>query len=242
MRNILIVSCLLLSWTLVAQNDSIVKYDTSDIEAVQIDQDDLQTYREDSAFNYEEAQAEDNWWTDFTNWFYNLIRRFFEWIFGVDNAEGFLALFFELLPYLLLALFLYLVIRFFVRSKIMGWGKDKRNPNVVSLSEDEHIIKNEDIRELIKEALSNQDYRLAIRYHYLYILQLLSERDIIDWQQQKTNEDYLNELSEYGHYADFGRATVLYDYIWYGEFSIEQDRYTKVETVFTSLQKAIAHD
>jgi hypothetical protein len=242
MRITLIVSCLLLSWTLCAQNDSIVRYDTSAIETIQIDQDDLQSYREDSAFNYEEAEVENNWWTDFTNWFYNLIRRFFEWIFGVGNADGFLAIFFEILPYLLLALFLYLVIRFFVRSNMMSWGKGTKNPNVVSLSEDEHIIKNEDIRELIKNALSNQNYRLAIRYHYLYILQLLSERDIIDWQQQKTNDDYLTELTESGHYTDFGRATVLYDYIWYGEFSIDQDRYTKAETVFTSLQNAIAHD
>ncbi|NYJ28772.1 DUF4129 domain-containing protein [Allomuricauda sp. ARW1Y1] len=242
MRIILIVSCLLLSWTLVAQNDSVVKYDDSDIAPIEFSQEDFEAYQEDPAFDYEEIKTESTWWTDIMNWFYNILRRFFEWIFGVGNADGFLAIFFEILPYLLLALFLYLVIRFFVRSNMMGWGKGTKNPNVVSLSEDEHIIKNEDIRELIKNALSNQNYRLAIRYHYLYILQLLSERDIIDWQQQKTNDDYLTELSENGHYADFGRATVLYDYIWYGEFSIDQDRYTKAETVFTSLQNAIAHD
>ena len=235
------LSYLLLSWTIIfAQNDSIVKYDTSDLQSIELSSEDLDTYKNDSDFNYEEAKTESGWWTDVTNWFYNILRRFFEWIFGVGNAEGYLAVFLKILPYLLLALFLYLVIRFFVKSNIMGIGQNKKNPNVVTLSEDEHIIKNEDIQELIKKALADQNYRLAIRYYYLYILQLLSERDLIDWQQQKTNDDYMAELSESSFKNDFGKATLLYDYVWYGEFELDHERYTKAEVVFASLKKSIA--
>ncbi len=235
------LSYLLLSWTIIfAQNDSIVKYDTSDLQSIELSSEDLDTYKNDSDFNYEEAKTESGWWTDVTNWFYNILRRFFEWIFGVGNAEGYLAVFLKILPYLLLALFLYLVIRFFVKSNIMGIGQNKKNPNVVTLSEEEHIIKNEDIQELIKKALADQNYRLAIRYYYLYILQLLSERDLIDWQQQKTNDDYMAELSESSFKNDFAKATLLYDYVWYGEFELDHERYTKAELVFASLKKSIA--
>ena len=119
-------------------------------------------------------------------------------------------------------------------------GNQKKNPNVVTLSEDEHIIKNEDIQELIKKALANENYRLAIRYYYLYILQLLSERELIDWQQQKTNDDYMVELSDSSFKNDFGKATLLYDYVWYGEFELNHERYQKAELVFASLKKSIA--
>ncbi|MEC3967038.1 DUF4129 domain-containing protein [Flagellimonas halotolerans] len=240
MRKKLILSFLLVSWTIFfAQNDSIVKYDESDIEPIEFSKEDLDTYKNDSAFNYEEVKTESSWWTDLTNWFYTILRRFFEWIFGVGKAEGHLAVFLEILPYLLLALFLYLAIRFFVNSNMYGIGKNKKNLNVVSLSEEEHIIKNEDIQQLIKNALADKNYRLAIRYYYLYILQLLSERELIDWQQQKTNDDYITELSESTLKNDFGKATLLYDYVWYGEFDIDHERYQKAEVVFNSLKRAI---
>lgn len=240
MQKLLILSYVLFSWTILfAQNDTLVKYDKSDIAPVQFQKSDLDTYKNDSKFNYEEVKTENTWFTDVINWFYNLLRRFFEWIFGVGNAEGYLAVFLEILPYLLLALFLYLVIRFFVRSNIQGKGKKNKNPNMVSLSEDEHIIKNADIEQLIKNALNDKNYRLAIRYQYLFILQLLSEHEWIDWQQQKTNDDYLEELSTSPLLDDFGRATVLYDYVWYGEFELNRERYTKAETIFKSLKNAL---
>ncbi len=242
MHRLLILSYLFFSWTmLLAQNDSIVRYDTSDIDPIEFSEEDFDSYKQDSAFNYEEVETDNTWWTNITNWFYNVLRRFFEWIFGVGNAEGYLAVFLEILPYLLLALFLYLVIRFFVKSNMQGMGKNRKNPNVVSLSEDEHIIKNEDIQQLIKNALAEQNHRLAIRYHYLYILQLLSEREMIDWQQQKTNDDYLVELSESALKNEFGKATLLYDYVWYGEFDLDRSRYEKAEKVFIDLKNAMAN-
>ncbi|MCK0161993.1 DUF4129 domain-containing protein [Allomuricauda sp. F6463D] len=236
------MSYLLFSWTILfAQNDTIVKYDESDVTPIGFTKEDLGNYNSDSAFNYEEVKVENNWWTDITNWFYNIVRRFFEWIFGVGNAEGYLAVFLEILPYLLLALFLYLVIRFFVKSNMQGVGKNKKNPNVVSLSEDEHIIKNEDIQQLIKNALNDKNYRLAIRYYYLFILQLLSEKELIDWQQQKTNDDYLEELSESNLKNAFGKTTLLYDYVWYGEFEIDRERYQQAEVVFESLKNTLTN-
>lgn len=242
MHRLLILSYLFFSWTILfAQKDSLVRYDTSDIDPIEFSEEDFETFKQDSAFNYEEVAPENTWWSDIINWFYNILRSFFEWVFGVGNAEGYLAVFLEILPYLLLALFLYLVIRFFVKSNLQGMGKNRKNPNVVSLSEDEHIIKNEDIQQLIEHALADQNYRLAIRYYYLYILQLLSEREMIDWQQQKTNDDYLEELSESALKNEFGKATLLYDYVWYGEFELDQSRYEKAEVVFTSLKNTIAN-
>jgi len=222
-----------------AQTDSIVKYDESDIQPLGISQEDIDSYLSDDAFNYEVVQNENGWWESVKNWFYNLIRRFFEWIFGVETAAGYLAVFLKILPYILLGIFLYLVIRFFINANTRSIVDSTKNPNSVIISDEERIIKNEDIQQLINDALSQKNYRLAVRYYYLYILKLLSEQELIDWQQQKTNDDYLNELSDSPIKIGFNKATLLYDYIWYGEFNIDDKSYSKVEDVFQSLKKSI---
>ncbi|THV58747.1 DUF4129 domain-containing protein [Flagellimonas alvinocaridis] len=231
----------LFSWTIgFAQNDSIVKFDDSSRQPVAVSQEEIDAYLTDSAFDYEVVQQEEiGWWNDITNWFYNVLIQFFEWLFGVESAVGYLAIFLRILPYILLAIFLYLIIRFFLKVNVRSLIHNEKNPNTVVLSEEERIIKTEDIQQLIKNALAENNYRLAIRYYYLFILKLLSERELIDWQRQKTNDDYSNELSNSPLKDHFNKATWLYDYIWYGEFNIDQEHYTKAETVFASLKKSI---
>lgn len=232
---------LLLFWMpLVSQNDSTaVKYDDAAIEAITISQDDLAEFYADDKFDYTIEKVENTWWDGFKNWFYNLFRRFFEWIFGVEEAAGYLAIFLRILPYLLLAVLLFLLVRFFIKTNTRALLYAKDNPNTVSLSDDERIIKTADIQQLIKEAIAHKNYRLAIRYYYLYLLKILTEKELIDWQLQKTNEDYINELAASGLRDSFARATFLYDYIWYGEFQLDEIRYQKAEVTFTSLQKSI---
>ncbi len=242
LRTLLLGLLLFCATSIFAQQDSIVKYDTSTIEPLKVSEDDLSAYRNNEDFNYEMVEQESTWLDDIKNWFYTIFQQLFEWIFGVEKATSFLATFLQILPYLLLALFLYLVIRFFVNTHARSVILNKKNPNTVSLSEEERIIKTEDIEQLIKDALAQNDYRLAIRYYYLFVLKQLSERNLIDWQRQKTNDDYIQELSNPELKNIFGRATLLYDYIWYGEFAIDQERYALVEHVFITLKKSIGEN
>lgn len=223
-----------------AQNDSVsVKYDDTRLQRVSIDEDDLSTYRSDKKFDYTLEKTENTWLSAIKNWFYNLLRRFFEWIFGVEKATGYLSLFLRILPYILLGLLIYLIVRFFVKSQVGPFLESKKNPNTVILSEEERIIKSDNIQDLIKEAIANGNYRLAIRYYYLYILKLLSNKELIDWQLQKTNDDYLHELSNGKLKSAFAKATFLYDYVWYGEFQLDETKYQRAERTFKALQNSI---
>ncbi len=243
MQKVLLFGVFVLLWSLgFGQNDSIVQYDNSRISPLEITEDDLKPYWEDESFDYEVVKQENGWWTSIKNWLYNILRRFFEWIFGVEEATGYVEGFFRIVPYLLLGILLFLIIRFFIKTKTRSLIFSQQNPNMVSLSEEERIIKTQDIQQLINNALAEKNYRLAIRYYYLYILKLLSERELIDWKRQKTNDDYIDELSGSVLKNPFTRATLLYDYIWYGEFNIDQERYRRAEDVFDSLKKAIATD
>jgi len=80
---------------------------------------------------------------------------------------------------------------------------------------------------------------LAIRYFYLKILKQLTEIELIKWEIQKTNEDYIKELSEKRIKEKFKSITRLYDFVWYGNFKINESQFSLVKLDFNSLEKEI---
>jgi hypothetical protein len=45
----------------------------------------------------------------------------------------------------------------------------------------------------------------------------------------KTNFDYVKEMGNHPLRNDFASITLYYDYVWYGEFDIEEETYLKME-------------
>ncbi|SHJ83901.1 DUF4129 domain-containing protein [Pseudozobellia thermophila] len=226
--------------TAYAQQDSIaVAYDKTPLNLRHISDDDLQKYRNDPDFNYEIVNSDPSWWDDLKTWAGNVLLRLFEAIFGVERATGLLATFLKIVPYLLLVLLVYLLIKFFLKVNASNHRQARKSGNSVLLSEEEHIIRNEDIQKLIQEAVNDKNFRLAVRYYYLHILKLLSEKELIAWELQKTNSDYLKEIKGIDLRRQFSEITHLYDYIWYGDFPIDENRYHKAENAFLNLQKSV---
>lgn len=91
----------------------------------------------------------------------------------------------------------------------------------------------------IKEALDNNNYRLAIRLHYLQLLKALSEKGVIQYQADKTNFDYLLQVRSTPHFPDFSGLTRQYEYSWYGLFPISRAQYDQVDQLFTNFHKKI---
>ena len=164
--------------------------DTLVREALDWEEADLDSFKADDKYDYRELPNESNWLTQVRAWINNQLSRFFNWLFGGEKAGEYLALFFEALPYLAVALLIYLIARFFLKVNKGGFGFEGKNKNLVNLSEEERIMEEEDIDALIAEALANQDYRLALRYQFILCLKLLREGEWIDWQPQKTNHEY----------------------------------------------------
>ena len=226
-----------------AQSDTKeLQFDESNIEIVEISEDDLQKYRNDEKFNYEVIEEKNELWEGVKNWFYNLFRSFFEWLFGAENAVGYLAIFLRIVPYILLGLLLYLIIKFFIHANTRVLIQAQQNANLVLLTEEEKILQSEDIQQLIKDAIAKKDFRLAVRYYYLYLLKLLSDKELITWQVQKTNDDYLKELKNSDLKLQFAKATLLYDYVWYGGFHIKENDYERASEVFNTFKKTVSNN
>ena len=95
-------------------------------------------------------------------------------------------------------------------------------------------IENADIHALIKHAENENNYRLAIRYYYLLVLKTLSLRNHIKFEDDKTNNEYLNEIKSKSFSKDFAYISYLYNYIWYGEFPLNINKYNKAKSNFYS--------
>lgn len=245
MRAFKYIFCILLcfQFTTAQDNDLVVNYDDSELDDKEISENDLETYKNDDAFNYIEVEPDDNSlvkaYHAFIDWLSNIIREIVEAIFGVGEAQGLLFFIFYILPYLILAVLVFFLIRFFlkVNSKTLISGQTKTAS--FQFTEDEQIIKNEDINALIENAILQKNYRLAIRYYYLQSLKYLTDKQVITWQQEKTNEDYITEIKSDTIKSSFKNITRIYDYVWYGEFNVDQLRFESLKIPFESLNNSI---
>ncbi len=223
-----------------AQQDSLkVKYDTSEIKQKKFDADNLDTYKSDKDFNYNVKKRKITFIERIWDWFKRVFFKFLSWLFGNKAATGILAVIVRVLPYLIAAIVLFLLLKFFLKVDMNSIISGKTDKAVVSLTDEEELIKNEDLTKLIQKAIEQKNYRLAIRYYYLLALQKLSKHEFIEWQQEKTNEDYIKEIKQELLKSKFASSTYLYDFVWYGNFDINELEFVKVEAEFNELNKLI---
>ncbi|MBQ4822404.1 DUF4129 domain-containing protein [Aquimarina sp. MMG016] len=199
----------------------------------------IEEFQADDAFNYTEYEEPDNAWTRLKKWFGQIITKFIKWLFGVDEVSGFWLVVLQILPYLIVIGVIFLLIWLFMKVNPSDMLFEKQKAPQVELTEDEDIIQNQDIQQLIQQALQNKNYRLAIRYYYLFVLKKLSDQEIIAWESQKTNMDYIKELSDDSLKNQFKVITRLYDFIWYGSFEVDENSYQQAEKEFKSMTNTI---
>ncbi|HET6994629.1 MAG TPA: hypothetical protein VFI06_06590, partial [Chitinophagaceae bacterium] len=84
----------------------------------------------------------------------------------------------------------------------------------------------------IDKAIGAGNYRLAVRLMFLRVLKNLSDKNIIQYRQDRTNFDYLMQLDTTKYYQDFFRITREYEYCWYGRFDIEPEKFTVIKNDF----------
>jgi hypothetical protein len=107
-------------------------------------------------------------------------------------------------------------------------GKTKRKEKLDASVEDVDIH-GIDYDAQISGAKSRGDYRIAVRLWFLRSLKEMADLKLIDWKIDKTNTDYFYELSGSKLQNQFGNVRLIYDYIWYGDFKLNELRYNEAE-------------
>lgn len=89
----------------------------------------------------------------------------------------------------------------------------------------------------IDKAIGTGNYRLAIRLMFLRLLKSLSDKRVIDYKQDRTNSDYLQQIHPTKYYTDFFRLTRNYEYSWYGQFDIEPEKFIIIKKDFENFDR-----
>ncbi|CAH0154700.1 DUF4129 domain-containing protein [Chryseobacterium sp. Bi04] len=138
----------------------------------------------------------------------------------------------RLFAIILVGFLLYFIIRYMLGkdgSFIFGRKNKKINIKVEELHENIHEI---NFPESIAKFEHEGDYRSAVRYQFLFILKKLSDKKLIDWNPEKTNKDYTMELKATHLKNEFSSLAYIFDYVWYGEFNIEEQSYRKFKNQY----------
>lgn len=157
-----------------------------------------------------------------------------------DNSNSFLnsfpiRIFFWVIA---IAFILFILYKLFFTGGL--FSKDQRTNKSEPLAEEpEQLNEYSEYSELIRNAESNKDYNLAVRYLYLQTLKKLSDNEIILFAPDKTNNKYIEELSGQSYRKEFASLTHNYEYVWYGKFSIVLNRYEQLKEQFISFNKTI---
>ncbi|WP_111683652.1 hypothetical protein [Winogradskyella tangerina] len=227
----ILIMASLCAFTLNAQ-EAIVKRDSSNLDVTYFKENFKNNYSSDD-FNYSIND------TGGINLIQRILRSFFNWlseVFGIDiDYIDYKVL--EIIVYGILGIIvLYLLIKFLLQNPVSSVFKTEDRA-IEGFTYVEENIEQVDFDKLIKQALKDNNYRLATRYMYLKSLKVLANKKTIEWHYDKTNTDYLNEIKDSKLKALFKRISYIYDYVWYGEFPIDEDSFNKNKNDFNQLIK-----
>lgn len=110
------------------------------------------------------------------------------------------------------------------------------NGRVYTLQEVEEKILEIDLNKILNDALSAQDYRLALRIQFLIIIKALSLKGKISWAKEKTNWEYYNEIKDENIAFKFKEIIVPFEVIWYGEHELNENQYNKLQPPYDSFK------
>jgi Domain of unknown function (DUF4129) len=209
-----------------------LRKDSSRVEVRSIPARNIISYKSDKDFQYRQHITEGmSVWDRFWRWFWNKVDALMQRN-GVKTGM-------KVLMYVVAALILiYAILRFMGMEKVMLWisGNKAVNP-AFDIKEDN--IYGIDFTQALEEAVAQGRFREATRLHYLKTLRILSDLGRINWTKQKTNIDFVQDLTGTDLSHGFVDITRIYEYAWYGEFPVSEKEYQLVREHFNQFEKQV---
>lgn len=191
-----------------------------------------------SDFDYSVNKPKESLWQKFKKWLGELLNDWFQ----SNSLRGANDLFYVLLRIIAIVLIgfvLYVIIRF-VLSRNGNWVFSKKskklNPEDRTITENIHEL---DLPSLIKNYEDKKEYRSALRYQFLYLLKLMTDKNMLEWDPEKTNRDYIRMLSGNALQSDFQKLSFVFENVWYGERTIGENEYAIFRKQYQQTQQKI---
>lgn len=188
---------------------------------------DLKSKYNDAAFKYKEEQEK--------------VKKKSNNKIGTTFLTNFMSFFVTILPYLLGVIVVFILVKSFVKTDANFWkfSKSTKKASKKLVYEDDENIDENDYNTLLSNAIKNKDYRLATRYYYLSLLKKLAKKELIQYHKDKTNTEYQFELNNKQQRSNFAYLAYIYDYVWYGEFPVDELKFNTIEKKFKSFIQSV---
>ncbi|NCD72315.1 DUF4129 domain-containing protein [Mucilaginibacter agri] len=212
-----------------------IKTDTAQVVIRHINDKALKHFADDPTFDYtEEKSHATNWWDKFWEWFWHLFQN------STQNESTRYSI-----PYLsyifwiaIGAFILFVIIKFATSNGINIFNRGSMQISDIQTGAVEDINQINFDQE-IEKALEQGNYRLAVRLLFLSSLKQLNDAGLINWRADKTNSAYLNEITDTDQRQVFTAITRQFEYVWYGEFSIDGDSFQNIHGLFNRFKQML---
>lgn len=200
----------------------------------------IDQYKSEKEFQYDEKGTLKGPNLNWLDRFLNAIARILEKLFGFSISPNIFNLIKWLLIFSIGGFVTYHLLRL-LGVQINFRKKKQQKSEEVSFEELEENLEEINFDQLIESAIKNQSYRVAIRLFFLKNLQSLTKRDYIEWEIDKTNNDYKYELAATKLKDEFEKTVYLFEHIWYGNFEVDDEGFHKAINHFKNFEKKIGY-
>ena len=228
--------------------EAVIQYDTSTVSQRHFDTVALKAYSKQPEFKYNESKEGLSWLDRFGRWLWNIWNDFKNWLDRLFSSEPtknakINSLWSTVIKYLFITLGAGAVV--FLILKLLGIDMQnifrKKSASVaIPYSEFFEDINAISFDKEIENAVSVRNYRFAVRLLYLKCLKQLSDANLIKWEIDKTNSTYISELNNADQRTAFSMLTRKFEYVWYGEFMVDDIIYKDIDTSFQDFNRQMA--
>lgn len=201
--------------------------DSSEVIERRFSETDLQSLKEDPSFDFKEAPTvAETLWDRILQWLAEFFSTLVNGAVTINWVKFFIYL--AVLALLIIVIMMILKVDAF---KVFYSGQGASSVKYNLFEENIHEI---DFETEIQNSINKQDYRKAVRLIFLYSLKILSDKQLISWEQGKTNHDYVGELPHGEVKEGLNELSFYFDYAWYGNFAINKELVEKVLGIFNA--------
>ena len=187
----------------------------------------LDSLAREKAFAYASTFQPESLWDRFLRWIWSMFGESFDK--GTPVIDG----------------LLWGVLGLLVMGIVFVWLKNgtrllrHKNLAVRGSALDVEDIAEYDLDRIIGIEVAAQRWRSAIRYLYLRSLQDLQSAGSIVWVKDKTNRDYLSEVTEPTVHAVFADAVRVFERTWYGDEQVNEASFNKARPVYDAVRQRL---
>lgn len=201
-----------------------------------INQTTIDKYKKDSDYQYDYSPPlleSESFWDRFWAW----LRNLFETDKRAQTIDP--GSIFDVVSYILIAFAVIMILYIIVSGNFTGIIRGSAKKTGVEYTVNDIDINAIDFDALIAVAIAEKNYRKVVRLYYLQTLKALSDKNLIEFQPDKTNADYMRELKKTDLKPVFAKLTYVYEYVWYGHFEIDEHNFSAASKAFNDFKSTL---